>query len=123
MRSAGRFLVIVSLCLAIGFHWWALQSIAWTTMVIEYAKTYSLEEALAKTFDGQHPCSLCHAVQAGKKSEQKNNTQIVTKVDLYCAVAVKVAPRERLQVEYSTETFLPITRADSPPLPPPRLRA
>jgi len=52
-----------------GLHWIALQSVAWTTMVIEYSKRAPLREAVAQTFDGAHPCSLCHAVAAGKKSE------------------------------------------------------
>src|SRR5438045_5362869 len=87
MRVVSRPLVIAGLCFAIGLHWCALQSIAWTTMVIEYSKDAPFAEALAKALDGQHPCSLCHAVQNGKKSEQNNNIRIVTKIDFYCVAS------------------------------------
>jgi len=32
----------------------------------------SLHDAVAKTFDGQHPCCLCKAIANAKNSEQKN---------------------------------------------------
>jgi hypothetical protein len=32
----------------------------------------SLHDAVAKTFDGQHPCCLCKAIANAKKTEQKN---------------------------------------------------
>ena len=123
MRSAGRFLVIISLCFAIGLHWFALQSIAWTTMLVDYARNYSLEEALAKTFDGQHPCSLCHAVQAGTKSEQKSSPRIITKVDFCYVAQVSAVPRKFLPFHYPTEKINVIGRTDPPLTPPPRLRA
>ena len=33
LRCAGRIATIIALCCAIGLHWIALQSVAWTTMV------------------------------------------------------------------------------------------
>jgi len=56
-------------CLSLGLHWAALQSVAWTTMVIERSCATSLSDALATTFDGQHPCKLCRVVQAGQAVE------------------------------------------------------
>jgi hypothetical protein len=120
MRIVSRFFVIAALCLAIGLHWCALQSIAWTTMVIEYSKDASFAEALTKAFDGEHPCSLCHAVQTGKKSEQKNNVRAVTKIDFYCAVSANPRVHEFLRFDYATDAAPPIARADSPLTPPPR---
>jgi hypothetical protein len=120
MRVISRFLMIAALCFAVGLHWYALQSIAWTTMVLEYSKDAPFKEALAKTFDGQHPCSLCHAVETGKKSEQKNNVRIVTKIDLYCAASANPRVRDFLPVAYPAETTSPVVRADSPLTPPPR---
>jgi hypothetical protein len=123
MRVISRFLVIAALCFAVGLHWYALQSIAWTTMVLEYSKDAPFTEALAKTFDGQHPCSLCRAVQTGKKSEQKNNVRVVTKIDLYCAASANPRIHEFLPFDYPADATPPIARATSPPTPPPRLAA
>jgi hypothetical protein len=121
MRVLSRFLVIAALCSAIGLHWCALQSIAWTTMVLEYSRDAPFKEALAKTFDGRHPCSLCHAVQTGKKSEQKNNVQVVTKIDFYCAPSANPRVHEFQPFDYATDPAALIARTDSPLTPPPRL--
>jgi hypothetical protein len=123
MRAIGRLLVILALCSAIGLHWCALQSIAWTSMVIEYSKDSPFKEALAKTFDGRHPCSLCQAVQTGKKSEQKNNVRIVTKIDFYCVASANPRVQDFLPFDYLVDTMPAIARADSPLTPPPRLAA
>jgi hypothetical protein len=123
MRVVSRLLVAFVLCFAIGLHWCALQSIAWTTMVIEYSKEAPFTEALAKAFDGQHPCSLCQAVQTGKKSEQKNNVRIVKKIDFYCAVSANPRIQEFLPFDYPVDAASPIRRIDSPLTPPPRLAA
>lgn len=64
--------MIVALLAATGAHWAALQSVAWTTMLANNLKSGSLSQALEKTFDGRHPCPLCKAVAAGKKSETKS---------------------------------------------------
>ena len=40
-------------------------------MVISYAQEAPLTEAVVKTFDGQHPCSLCKQIAKGKRSEKK----------------------------------------------------
>ena len=59
-------------CLTLGLHWAALQTVAWTAMVVERAQTASLSEALQTTFDGQHPCTLCKKITetgSGKKDD------------------------------------------------------
>jgi hypothetical protein len=39
-----------------------LQTIAWGKMLSSYSQEAGLEEGLRKTFDGQHPCSLCERI-------------------------------------------------------------
>src|SRR2546430_14620160 len=88
-RSLGRIVTIFALCCAIGLHWLALQSIAWTSMIIDYSKHGSLCRAVAQTFDGAHPCSLCHIVNRGKTTENKSAGQLLTpKIDMICARGV-----------------------------------
>jgi hypothetical protein len=56
----------------LGAHWVLLQTFAWTTMLADNLHSNSLREAIIKTFDGQHPCPICQAIAAGKKSGQKS---------------------------------------------------
>ena len=51
---ASKFLIVLALAFSLGLHWIFLQSVAWAGMVVNYSRTASLQEAVAKTFDGQH---------------------------------------------------------------------
>ena len=117
----GKFLVVVALVTTTGLHWAVLQSVAWTTMLADNLRTQSLTEAVTHTFDGNHPCCLCKAIAAGRKSEQKKEF---------------TAPLQKLEFPPVKENFVLIapssfqllpqanTFADSltqkPPTPPPR---
>jgi hypothetical protein len=67
----GKIFVVVTLVTMLGAHWAALQTVAWTAMLAENLQSGSVQTAVEKTFDGKHPCCLCKAIAAGKKSEQK----------------------------------------------------
>ena len=67
-----KFLVITALVATTGFHWALLQTVAWTSMLASNLCTESVSESVAHTFDGQHPCCLCRAIAAAKKSGPKN---------------------------------------------------
>src|SRR5213080_3880997 len=85
LRYICRTITIVALCCAIGLQWLALQSIAWTAMILDYSKDASLCHAIAKTLDGAHPCSLCHVVNRARTAEKKSDLQLLTpKVDMIC---------------------------------------
>ena len=72
-RRLARWMVVVTICLSLGLQWAALQGIAWTGMLISFAKEGSLAEAVVKTFDGEHPCPMCKAVEKGKKQDQNDS--------------------------------------------------
>jgi len=55
----------------LGAHWALLQTVAWTAMLADNLCTHSVKEAVTETFDGKHPCCLCKAIAAAKKSEKK----------------------------------------------------
>jgi hypothetical protein len=67
----GKVFIIVALAALLGAHWTLLQTVAWTTMLADNLCTHSVTEAVTQTFDGNHPCDLCKAIAAGKKSEKK----------------------------------------------------
>ena len=112
---------MVALILSIGGHWVLLQSVAWVGMFAKNVRTYSVTEALEKTFDGQHPCALCKVVAAGKKSEQKQTiAKLEVKIDFWLAPAsclVVVPPRASHELPQA-DAFS--SRVETPPTPPPR---
>ena len=121
LRYTGKIITIVALCCAFGLHWVALQSVAWTTMLFEYSKHAPLCQAIAQTFDGSHPCALCHAVTKGKKSEKKSEFQTPSaKIDLICSARVICLIPGFVQFEYGVINSSFSAIGDSPPVPPPR---
>lgn len=122
-RHIGRIATISALCCAIGLHWMALQSIAWTTMIFSYAKQQSLPTAIAQTFDGAHPCSLCHAVNKGKTSEKKSDLQSPTqKIDLICVARTIRMLSDFEAFDYPGLDFPSLVVSHSPAVPPPRIQ-
>ena len=117
----GRFVVALALCASIGGHWLALQSIAWTTMVVNYSQRCSITEAIAQTFDGDHPCDLCKKISQSKNNEKKHDAQRGTaKADLICVVRQfaflpPFAPYDYLRLITSATCG-----SHKPPSPPPR---
>lgn len=121
LRCIGRIVTIFALCCAIGLQWLALQSIAWTAMIIDLSKRGSLCQAVAQTLDGTHPCSLCHIVDRGKTAEKKSDLQLLTpKIDMICAKRAVILTRRSAYVNYMTGDFSVFQIGESPPVPPPR---
>jgi len=121
LSQIGRIATIGALCCAIGLHWVALQSFAWTNMLIEYSKRGPLCQAIAQTFDGAHPCSLCHVVNSGKNSEKKSDLQSPTrKIDMICMWRTASSLRPFSHFKYTAPDFHSSQIEQSPPVPPPR---
>jgi len=120
-RWVGRAVTIFALCGAIGLHWLTLQSIAWTSMIIDYSKRGTLCQAIAQTFDGAHPCFLCHIVDRGKTSEKKSDLRLLTpKIDMICTKRAIIPVRRYAYVDYVAGDFSVFQIGESPPVPPPR---
>ena len=118
----GKFLVVVALVTTTGLHWAVLQSVAWTTMLADNLRTQSLTEAVTHTFDGKHPCCLCKAIAAGRKSEQKKEfTAPMQKLEFPPVKEnfVLVAPSQ-FQLLPQANTFA-VSLTQKPPTPPPRV--
>jgi hypothetical protein len=50
-------------------RWHLLQGIAWSSMLVRYSLRHGPLEGWQRTFDGDHPCAICHAVAAGGRAE------------------------------------------------------
>ena len=116
-----RILVALALASSIGLHWAFLQAIAWTGMIVSYSQEAPLREAVEKTFDGKHPCSLCQQIAKGKQSEKKAEYKFeLKKLEFPYAPFTFVfrAPTSFWQVRVRDDASDAI--GQTPPLPPPR---
>jgi hypothetical protein len=71
-----KFLAVIALVIMTGFQWTALQTFAWATMLANNLRTQSVSEAVCETFDGNHPCPICKAIAAAKKSQKKSEATL-----------------------------------------------
>lgn len=74
----GNLLLIVALLAGMNAQWVLLQSVAWTTMLADNLHHVSFTEAVCRTFDGKHPCCLCKAIAAAKKSQKQTEFTLQT---------------------------------------------
>lgn len=102
-----------------------LQSVAWTRMLIANSRTDTLPTALVKTFDGKHPCKMCHQIREGRE-EERHEASLVSghhAPRLWLALSVMSVPppvaRDRaLEGSISSP---PADFVGIPPDPPPRV--
>jgi hypothetical protein len=92
---ASQYLLILTLMVSMGGHLALLQTIAWGNMLISFSSEATLAESLAKTFDGEHPCSLCKVVQENQGEEEKKSlVKSEMKVELAVPAPIEVpSPR------------------------------
>ena len=82
----------------------------------------SFAEALAKTFDGKHPCKLCKFVAEGKKSEKKHQVQFkIPKLDLLSAPPATFVFTPPKPDHSNSPVSVALDHTEAPPTPPPRL--
>ncbi len=60
----------------LGGDWFALQSVAWARMVVDYSRQGSVAKAIQSVFDGAHPCSVCLKIREGLQQEQKHENKL-----------------------------------------------
>ena len=118
-------MLVAALMISIGAQWAVLQSAAWMSMAVSYTiKAGSIAEGLSQTFDGKHPCKLCHVVKKGTDSEKKDPTKQETakkKIELFTnSHALLVIARPSVQEQPRAEEPSALVRKTAPPLQPPR---
>ena len=100
LRYVGLVACFIALLAMSGGHWLALQSVAWARMIVVFSQRDPLGTAIARTFDGQHPCSLCLQVQKGLGQEQQQEKNL-----------------PMLRLEQSPELFWELRQLTVPPAP------
>lgn len=75
-RLVFKFLCLVAAVSLSGAHFGVAQGLAWASMLAEQTShSASLTEAVAATFDGDHPCDMCRVVQVETQKEQSDPVQ------------------------------------------------
>jgi hypothetical protein len=118
---SGKFLVVTALVLTTGLHWAALQTVAWTTMLANNLRCDSFSQAVGKTFDGRHPCCLCKAIAAAKKSGGKSEAVSPGLKMEFPPAAGQIAlfPPAQFELLPLEDSFADVLTF-KPPVPPPR---
>jgi hypothetical protein len=118
-----RLVVVGAICLSLGMHWALLQGIAWTGMLISFAREGAVIEAVQKTFDGQHGCALCAKVKEGQESnpnQPQQAGQSLKKIDAVLVEITKLIAPAPEQVSFAIHRETLIQRNELPETPPPR---
>ena len=121
LKRLGHALTVFAVLTAIGAHWVVLQSVAWTTMLAENLRTKSVTEAVERTFDGKHPCSLCKQIAKGQQSEKKSEFRPEWKRFEFSHTPITfifTAPSHYW--EMSEPDASPNALSHAPPVPPPK---
>ena len=122
---AFRLLTVICALHVSGAHWAALQTLAWTGMLVKRTQEVSVEEAVRTTFDGEHPCALCHAVEEGRRQQQeKEPTPIIeqlAKLSFLRPLPVSLPLPTSVSMVFPSFFDVGEGRVEAPPTPPPRV--
>lgn len=122
MRSLTRQITVIMLALTLGLHWTVLQSVAWMGMLIRYSSQGTVSEAIIKTFDGNHPCSMCLAVAKGKDTEkEQKKLKGFEKFDGILPKLSKVILDMPVKINIPLAVDDPCQSIYPPPSPPPKV--
>jgi len=116
----GKVFVVFVLVMTLVAHWALLQTVAWTTMLASNLKYDSFHQAMTMTFDGNHPCPICKAIAAAKKSERKNQSTTQNQRLDFLFVHGNIVLIAPPQVEIASQNSLSESFLSKPPVPPPR---
>lgn len=120
-----KLIIIVCALYLCGAHWAVLQMTAWTGMLVMRSQQVSMVEAVETTFDGQHPCRLCEAIESGKAVEKKQEPKLPTNkgfqdIKFLAEIAVRVPDRVEAEINWPVWAEGYAARREAPASPPPR---
>ncbi len=123
-RFFGHAVAAVALFFLAGGHWGSLQTVAWAGMLWNYTQADgSLLSGVKKTFDGEHPCTMCTSIKTAKEKERTSPVTVVAlkKLEAFPApLRAVLPPRDCREFVFPDALDLrPAARADAPPVPVP----
>jgi hypothetical protein len=124
LRVLGQLAAAVALFFIAGGHWGALQTVAWAGMLWTYTQEDgSLLSGVKKTFDGEHPCTMCDSIKEAKNQERSVPAAVaaVKKLEVFPApLRAALPPRDCREFVFAPWAGLKgPRRADAPPVPVP----
>ena len=128
MRRSIQILMILIVGCMSGSHLALLQAVAWTGMLVENVEGRSLDEAISRTFDGNHACGLCDAIADAAKTQLGDEreeiplpTGQVLDLKLFPLDRMALIPPAPVRLEMVRDQSFCVKRALSPVVPPPRV--
>jgi hypothetical protein len=110
-----------------GSQWLVLQGVAWTGMLIQYSIDENIVAGVQKTFDGEHPCAMCKAIDKAASrpvDEQQSGAiqqQSTVRLDGLMFRRDNVDPPSfSLKKAHCSDELQPHEFSLQPPVPPPR---
>ncbi len=83
----------------------------------------SLLSGVKKTFDGEHPCTMCDSIKTAKEKEQSKPVTLVAtkKLEAFPApLRAMLPPRDCREFVFPAAADVrPVARAEAPPVPVP----
>ena len=124
LRFIGHTVAAVAMFFVAGGHWGALQTVAWAGMLWNYTQADgSLLSGVKKTFDGEHPCTMCDSIKTAKEKEQSKPVTLVSmkKIEAFPAPLRAALPLRdcRKYVFPDAADIRLAPRVDAPPVPVP----
>jgi len=71
LKRLRQILLLLVTCALAGGHWFGLQLVAWSGMLIDYSAEVGFVQAVDQTFDGAHPCDLCSAIKTAQNETRE----------------------------------------------------
>jgi hypothetical protein len=122
-----RWIILGMMCLSLGLQWAVIQGIAWTSMLVSYSQSDGFFQAVSKTFDGQHPCPLCEAVEEGGRKTSGKDAEgakpSLKKFEAVVADTLRIVPPAAGRLTYPNLIQKAEAGNHPPPEGPPRGRA
>ncbi len=129
-RQLFLVLTLAAWLLATGSHWDLVQTFGWGRMIVTYAHSMSLRQAVEKTFAGDTLCGVCEVVQGAKEQQdaagaKAPGSKAPEKIVFLGApgVLVYATPAPSCVGLVPAATALLSADRPVPPLPPPRTLA
>jgi hypothetical protein len=124
LRVVGHAVAAVAMFFVAGGHWGALQTVAWAGMLWNYTQAEgSLLTGVKKTFDGEHPCTMCDSIKTAKSKEQSQPVTVVSskKIETFPApLCAALPPRGCRDFVFPGGSVVnPGARTEAPPVPVP----
>lgn len=120
-----RLLVLCCLLFVSGLHWFVMQTVAWSGMLVMRSGEVGFVEAARGTFDGTHPCSLCRAVDEGRsddEGERERLAEVLAKFQCVLPVSTALPAAVSADIVYgATAGGFGDSRRAKPWVPPPRV--